>query len=518
MNNNRGEVSTLIIVGIILVIVAATFLTTTLNQSRQTTQTKASTGASCDFDSGKTVPLGQTESNAANADVRWPISQHPHEYDVFGSNYFELVPNNDPTILNLTKTDGGDKDIDQKIRGFMGSMVGYKPSAVSAFDMKYNSAPQEDDTDIKGQAPVLQITTDVGRFINVPKTDYNIGGNYEAMVVFASEDRVTIHIGRHEYITTSKMCGSRKCSGGYWIYVKDICVDKQILNTYRSVEAAQRAAGADLNPIQLPMVSEGQPLGVAKGNSVIIGVRDDGPFVSTSKPFYWEGYENGTPPDGSGEQGDQGDQGDQDGQQEQTACMEVEKVHIDTNNNKPQTVKITRKTTPNISGWVKFGYYNGVEYKRVEGASPLPQGAVNSTPDEMGFANFPGDVSFGNYDLSSGKSVSLKVDSMTTQVDGSECRTYYYNCTKDACTSGDSKEVNTPTSTPSPSPSSQPPASQGATTTPTPTPTSNGTLTSGGVVETSSAETITVTSDTIIESNCYSVPELGTVQFCSQDV
>ena len=512
MNNKRGEISTLMIVGIILVIVAATLLTTTLNQSRQTTQTKASAGTSCDFDSGKTVPLGQTETNAANADVRWPILQHPHEYDVFGSNYFELVPNNDPTILNLTKTDNGDKDIDPKIKGFMGSMVGYKPSAVSAFDMKYDSAPQENDTDIKGQAPVLQIPINPGAFVNVPKTEYSIGGNYEAMVVFAAEDRVTIHIGRHEYITSSKQCGSGKCSGGYWIYVKDICVDKQILNAYRGVEAVQKSAGSDLNPIQLPMVSAGQPLGVAKGNSVTIGVRDDGPFISTSKPFYWEGYENGTPPDGSGERGDQG------GQQGQTTCMEVEKVHIDTNNNKPQTVKITRKTTPNISGWVKFGYYNGVEYKRVEGASPLPQGAVNSTPDEMGFANFPGDVSFGNYDLSSGKSVSLKVDSMTTQVDGSECRTYYYNCTKDACTSGDSKEVNTPTSTPSPSPSSQPPASQGATTTPTPTPTSNGTLTSGGVVETSSAETITVTSDTIIESNCYSVPELGTVQFCSQDV
>jgi hypothetical protein len=296
----RGEISTLIAMGFLAVMAVAAIVTTTLNQEPQDQRAKATeTPQTCNYDSGQNVPLGSTESNTNNMENRWPISQHRHEYDIFGLNYYVLKSNPDPDVLSLTKEDGG--TVDSKMKDFMGSMFGYKPTKLSAaYDVFYGgSVPQGKDTNIKGNAPVLKIPTTANvTEIKVPSTSYDIGGGYEAMVVFAAEDRVTIHIGRHEYFVgtpSGKNCNGGECSGGYWIYVKDICVDKRILNAYNSVKNAQEAAGADKSPIQLPMVKPGQTLGKATGASVIVGVRDNGPFISTSKLVYWQGVPTVTP-------------------------------------------------------------------------------------------------------------------------------------------------------------------------------------------------------------------------------
>jgi len=289
-SQQKGEISTLIMAGFIALVAAATLITSTLNQSPKKTSTQAST-PSCPYNSGQSVPSGSTESNASNTENRWPISQHRHEYDILGPGYFSLRSNTDAGILNLTKNDGG--VVDSKMNSFMGSMFGYKPQLLAgAFDVAYGgSVPQGNDTPVKGDAPVLQVPTEPGAEVKVPQTGYDIGGGYEAMVVFATSDRVTIHIGRHEYFVGSggNNCNGGKCSGGYWIYVKDICVDEQIVSAYNSVKGAQEGAGADKTPIQLPMVRPGQTLGKATGSSVVVGVRDNGPFISTFKPVYWQG-------------------------------------------------------------------------------------------------------------------------------------------------------------------------------------------------------------------------------------
>ncbi|QQS44494.1 hypothetical protein IPM65_02760 [Candidatus Roizmanbacteria bacterium] len=287
---SRGEISTIVVVGLLVLLGAVALVTTTLNRNVQDPRSEAS--ESCNFDSGQALSLGSTETNASNMENRWPISAHPHEYDVLGPGYYVLKPNTNQDVLNLTKQDGG--AVDSKMNGFMGSMFGYKPTKLTAaHDVSYGgSVPQGNDTAIKGDAPVLEIPTEAGNTaVKVPSTGYDIGGGYEAMVVFATADRVTIHIGRHEYFVGSGQnnCNGGTCSGGYWIYVKGICVDKQIQQAYNNVKAAQQSAGADKNPIQLPMVRPGQILGKATGTSVIVGVRDNGPFITTSKPVYWEG-------------------------------------------------------------------------------------------------------------------------------------------------------------------------------------------------------------------------------------
>lgn len=290
INGSRGEVSTVVVVGLLMLLGVVALVTTTLNKNVQDPRSEAS--ETCSFDSGQSVPLGGTESNASNTENRWPIKTYPHEYDVLGPGYYVMKSNTDQSVLNLTKQDGG--AVDSKMNGFMGSMFGYKPTKLSAaYDVAYGgSVSQGNDTPIKGDAPVLEVPTEAGTtMIKVPSTGYDIGGGYEAMVVFAAQDRVTIHIGRHEYFVGSGQnnCNGGTCSGGYWIYVKGICVDKQIQQAYDGVKAAQQSAGADKNPIQLPMVKPGQILGKATGTSVVVGVRDNGPFITTSKPIYWEG-------------------------------------------------------------------------------------------------------------------------------------------------------------------------------------------------------------------------------------
>ncbi len=288
----KGEVGTLVVVVFLVLIVASTLVTTTLNQSEMDQRSEASHSNTCPFNSGVEIPLGQTESNTSNMENRWPIKDNRHEYDILGKDYFLLVDNNyDPKILDLSYEDGG--NVDAKMNGFMGSMFRYKPNKVQAYGVKYNSVNKGNDTDIKGNAPVLTIPTDIGADVKVPATGYDIGGGYEAMVVFAESDRVTLHIGRHEYFVGSdeNNCNGGRCSGGYWIYVKGICVDQKILDAYNNVKSIQEQANADKNPIQLPMVKPGHTLGKAIGNSVTVGVRDNGPFISTSKPIYWTGVD-----------------------------------------------------------------------------------------------------------------------------------------------------------------------------------------------------------------------------------
>lgn len=286
----RGEISTIVVAGLLMLLGVLALVTTTLNKNVQDPRSEAS--ESCNFDSGQAIPKGSTESDTSNTENRWPISSFPHEYDSLAPGYYVLKSNTDQDVLNLIKQDGG--AVDAKMNGFMGSMFGYKPNKLAAaYDVSYGgSVPQGNDAAIKGDAPVLEIPTEAGvTAVKVPSTGYDIGGGYEAMVVFASSDRVTLHIGRHEYFVGSGQnnCNGGTCSGGYWIYVKGICVDKQILQAYESVKGAQQSAGADKNPIQLPMVRPGQILGKAVGASVIVGVRDNGPFITTSKPVYWDG-------------------------------------------------------------------------------------------------------------------------------------------------------------------------------------------------------------------------------------
>lgn len=301
MNNSsrRGEISTLIVMGTLVVVGVATLLSVTLSKEQQTVETQAQTITTCPYDSGIPVQLGQTESDANNIEARWPISQHRHEYDFFS--YFVPATFQEardskmsvyPKEQYLTYTEVPPGGMDSNLNGMMGSMFGYRPTKLAdVYFMKYNSPElQGEDTLVKGISPGLKVPIVPGDPVTMPDTLYSIGGNMEAMVVFAAADRLTLHLGRHEYFVGSgNNCNGKRCSGGIWLYIRGICVDSQILAKYNEVKAAQEAAQADKNPISLPMIEAGRVLGNATGDSVEVIMRDNGPLMSIHKPGFWEG-------------------------------------------------------------------------------------------------------------------------------------------------------------------------------------------------------------------------------------
>ena len=307
MNNNkinyyfylRGEAATLLVIGTLVVVGVATLLSTTLVRSPQTVQTKAQVPVACPYDSGRPVELGQTENDPNNMEDRWPISTNRHEYDFFSyfvpATFQEARDSNMsvyPKDQYLTYAEVPPGGMDTNLTGMMGKMFGYKPTKlIDAYFMKYNSAElQGKDTLVKGISPALKVPIIPGDPLYMPDTLYSIGGNMEAMVVFAASDRVTLHLARHEYFVGSgNNCNGKRCSGGIWLYIRGICLDNQILSKYNEVSSAQEAAAADKTPIMLPMIEAGRILGKAAGDSIEVIMRDNGPLMSIHKPGFWEG-------------------------------------------------------------------------------------------------------------------------------------------------------------------------------------------------------------------------------------
>lgn len=293
----RGEITAFVMMGILALIGVATFLNTSINKTSKPIGTFAQT-PSCPYNSNQNVPLGSTEQNQSNMENRWPISSNRHEYDFYS--YFvpatiaEANASSMPVVSGYTTyADAPGGALDPKVTGMMGSMFGYKPNQLTdAYFMKYsNSNLQGADTLVKGSAPALKVPIAPGDPVKMPTTQYDIGGGKEALVVFAAADRITLHMSRAEYIRGSggNNCNGNPCSGGYWIYIRGICVDQKIQDAYNSAKSAQESAGANKNAIQLPEILPGQILGLATGSSVEVIVRDNGPLISIHKPFYWSG-------------------------------------------------------------------------------------------------------------------------------------------------------------------------------------------------------------------------------------
>ena len=267
------------------------------------------------------VTFGQTESNPNNAEPRQPIRDHRCEYDVFGANCFNQTENFALAMSEHGNSGYVGKDQskiisavagvkDSKVPKMMESIFGFTPrsgfSDVKVFEYGSAWGDRGGQERTRGDAPAVKVPVPQGQAVCAPDTLYDIGGG-EAMVVFATSDRITLHIGRHEYIVgTTNNCGGQHCSGGYWIYIHGINVDTDIVNAYESIRSAQEAAGADLTPISLPIVQAKRKLGTARAqNSITMTIWDDGRMLPLNDNHYWGtnfddgGTPTSTPPTGS---------------------------------------------------------------------------------------------------------------------------------------------------------------------------------------------------------------------------
>jgi hypothetical protein len=105
--------------------------------------------------------------------------------------------------------------------------------------------------------------------LRLPDSGYDIGSGYEALVLYASEKRITLKYTRDDNVVS-----------GYTIHVENVCVEPSLLALYRQMNNAGRG--------QLPALRAGQPFGRALTTEIGVAIRDAGTFMDPrSRQDWW---------------------------------------------------------------------------------------------------------------------------------------------------------------------------------------------------------------------------------------
>jgi hypothetical protein len=109
-----------------------------------------------------------------------------------------------------------------------------------------------------------------GEALSLPDSGYNIGDGYEALVLYATEERITLKYTREDNVVW-----------GYTVHVENICVEPSLLALYRISNNAGR--------IDLPALRGGQPFGRARGGEIGVAIRDTGTFMDPrARQSWWQ--------------------------------------------------------------------------------------------------------------------------------------------------------------------------------------------------------------------------------------
>jgi hypothetical protein len=122
------------------------------------------------------------------------------------------------------------------------------------------------------QVTLLGMETRPGEHLATPSRGPEIyPGGFIVLVLYADENRITLKYTREDNVVT-----------GYTVHLENLSVDQNLLSLYRDKNAAGRG--------QLPGLKNGQPLGIASGDEVLVAIRDNGNFMDTrSRKDWWQG-------------------------------------------------------------------------------------------------------------------------------------------------------------------------------------------------------------------------------------
>jgi hypothetical protein len=110
-----------------------------------------------------------------------------------------------------------------------------------------------------------------GETLHVPASGYDIGSGYEVLVLYATENRITLKYTREDNVVV-----------GYTLHVEGVCVEPNLLALYGAMNAAGRE--------NLPALRARQALGRATGGEVGVAIRDTGAFMDPrSRNDWWIG-------------------------------------------------------------------------------------------------------------------------------------------------------------------------------------------------------------------------------------
>ena len=109
-----------------------------------------------------------------------------------------------------------------------------------------------------------------GEPIHVPTSGYDIGAGYQALVLYASQERITL-----------KYTGEDNVVWGYTLHVENVCVEPTLLALYETWNEAGRSS--------LPALRAGQAFGRARGSEIGVSIRDNGTFLDPrSRKDWWK--------------------------------------------------------------------------------------------------------------------------------------------------------------------------------------------------------------------------------------
>ena len=121
------------------------------------------------------------------------------------------------------------------------------------------------------ESTLLGMGVSAGEALRVPDSGRSIGGGYEVLVLYASQDRITLKYTPEDNVVN-----------GYTLHVEGVCVEPNLLGLYQSLNASGRG--------QLPALRAGQAFGRAKGGEILVAIRGGGVFFDPrSRQDWWRG-------------------------------------------------------------------------------------------------------------------------------------------------------------------------------------------------------------------------------------
>lgn len=110
-----------------------------------------------------------------------------------------------------------------------------------------------------------------GETIRVPRSSYYIANDFQALVLYADSNRVTLN-----YTRTGNPVR------GYTLYLESLAVDSHLLSLYQRTNGAGR--------VELPALQAGQAIGLTEGTEIQAAIRDAGGFMDPrSRKDWWHG-------------------------------------------------------------------------------------------------------------------------------------------------------------------------------------------------------------------------------------
>ena len=130
---------------------------------------------------------------------------------------------------------------------------------------------------MRWRATALGLQVSPGETLHVPTSAYDIGQGYEVIVLHADERRVALHYGRED-----------SAARGYTVHIEGLCTDPNLLALYNQLNATNGPRYVfPASQYPLPVLPAGQPIGVTRGNEVVIAIVDSGEFMDPRSCNEW---------------------------------------------------------------------------------------------------------------------------------------------------------------------------------------------------------------------------------------